>query len=111
MHPADDLWRTPLVKTAHVYALSGTLSDADVETIKRWLINPVESREASLDLPQTLEDQLEPPTDIETVEGFITMSDDDLADLLKTGGFAMSLADLQFTRSWFQEERRDLHLD
>lgn len=97
----------PLVKTAHVYALTGSLSETDVETIKRWLINPVESREASLDLPQTLADQLEPPADIETVQGFITMSDDDLADLLKTGGFAMSLADLQFTRSWFQEERRD----
>jgi len=97
----------PLVKTAHVFALSGTLSDADVEAVKRWLINPVESREASLDLPQTLEDQLEPPADIETVAGFITMSDADLADLLKTGGFAMSLADLQFTRSWFQQEQRD----
>ncbi|NCC76932.1 MAG: phosphoribosylformylglycinamidine synthase, partial [Clostridia bacterium] len=97
----------PLVKTAHVYALTGTLSAEDIETIKRWLINPVESREASLALPQSLEDQLEPPADIETVQGFITMSDDDLATLLQTGGFAMSLADLQFTRSWFQQEQRD----
>lgn len=97
----------PTVKTARVYALTGQLSAQDLEAVKRWLINPVESREAPMDLPDSLEDSLEAPADIEAVSGFTTMDDAQLAVLLQQGAFAMSLADLQFTRSYFASEQRD----
>ncbi len=97
----------PVCKTARVFALQGQLSADEVEAVKRWLINPVESREADMALPNTLDDALDAPADILPVAGFITMDDSQLAALLKQGGFAMSLADLQFTRSWFVKEKRD----
>ena len=61
----------PTVRTAKVYILTGKLSDEDVTKIKRYVINPVESREASLGLPETLEMKLDIPTTVETLEGFI----------------------------------------
>ena len=97
----------PVCKTARVFALTGRMTPDEIEAIKRWLINPVESREADMAIPATLDDALEAPADIEPVTGFMAMDDSQLGELLKLGGFAMSLADLQFTRNWFQQEQRD----
>lgn len=97
----------PLCKTARVYAFTGSLGGEDLERIKRWLINPVESREAAMDLPDSLADILDLPADIEPVAGFAALTTAELADLLRTAGFAMSLADLQFTQAWFRSENRD----
>jgi phosphoribosylformylglycinamidine synthase len=97
----------PVCKAARVYALQGKISSNEIDSVKRWLINPVESREADMAIPATLDDDLDVPADIESVAGFITMDDNQLGELLQQGGFAMSLADLQFTRSWFQQEQRD----
>ena len=60
----------PTVRTAKVYILSGDLSDDDLARIKHYVINPVESREASLALPETLADNFEIPTTVETIDGF-----------------------------------------
>ena len=57
----------PLIKTAKVYVLYGNLSREDVEEIKKYLINPVESREASLDAFDTLDVKYEIPTEVATV--------------------------------------------
>ena len=97
----------PLCKTARVYALDGQLDAADLGKIRTWLINPVESREASMRLAETLVDDLDSPADIVPVAGFIAMDDDALEALRQSAGFAMSTADLQITRDWFSQEHRD----
>jgi len=97
----------PLLKTARVYALSGNLTDNDLTRVKNWLINPVEAREAAMDKPASLVDDLEMPADIEPVAGFIKMDQAALVTLLHDAGFAMSLADLAFTRDFFAGEGRD----
>jgi phosphoribosylformylglycinamidine synthase len=79
----------------------------ELDAIRHWLINPVESREADLGLPSSLEDELAPPPDIETVTGFIDLDDAGLVELWQSAGLAMSFSDLMFTRSYFLQEQRD----
>ena len=98
----------PIVRTANVYRLSGRLSAEDAEKIKRYVINPVETREASEELPETLEARLEPPAMVETVQGFTTLDAAGLSSLLDRMGLAMDLDDLKFLQAHFRdEERRD----
>ena len=72
----------PIVRTAKVYLMSGELTEADVEKIKKYLINPVECREAALEPVETLRQEYEIPTAVKTVEGFIQMDEAALAQLL-----------------------------
>ena len=98
----------PLVRTAKVYLLSGSLTEADVEKIKKYLINPVESREASLEVAETLKMEYAVPTSVETITGFTAMDEASLADLLDTLGLAMDLDDLVFLQAHFRDdEHRD----
>ncbi len=97
----------PLIRTAKVYVLDGELTDADVAEIKKYVINPVEAREAALEKPETLEVEYDIPTSVATVDGFINMTDDDLADLIKKLGLAMDIDDIKFCRSYFAGEKRD----
>ncbi len=97
----------PACKTARVYAFTGDMSEADVRAVKDWLINPVEAREAQMDKPETLEDQLPPPAKVGLITGFQKMEEADLEKLLKDAGLAMSVADLTLTRDWFVSEKRD----
>ena len=64
----------PDVRTARVYLLYGALTDAELAAIKKHVINPVDSREASLTLPETLEIRYEIPTKVETLTGFVRPS-------------------------------------
>ena len=97
----------PLVKTAKVIAFYGTLTDEEKKKIADYLINPVESREASADKPDTLEDVYDIPTTVATVDGFIDMSEDDIKALRGTLGLAMSDADLLFTQEFFKGQGRN----
>ncbi|MBO5354631.1 MAG: phosphoribosylformylglycinamidine synthase [Clostridia bacterium] len=98
----------PTVRSAKVYVLSGKLSDKDVEAVKKYVINAVESREASLSKPETLAIEYAIPSTVATVEGFITLDEKGLADLLDTLGLAMDLDDLKFLQNYFKnEEGRD----
>ncbi len=97
----------PDIRTAKVYVLSGDLSDKDIADIKKYVINPVEAREASLDLPETLKTEYDIPTSVDTVVGFINMSDDELAELIKKLGLAMDVDDIKFCREYFSGEMRD----
>ena len=63
----------PTVRTARVYVLEGELTAEQVEAVKKYVINPVESREASLELPETLRMEYDIPTTVRTVEGFTSM--------------------------------------
>ena len=97
----------PVVRSAVVYYLEGDLTDAEVDAVKRYVINPVEAREASLDERDTLAMAFERPADVEVIEGFTAMDDDALAAFIAERGLAMDLADIQFCRAYFAEEGRD----
>ncbi len=98
----------PTVRSAKVYVLGGALTEADVERIKKYVINAVESREASLDKPETLAIEYAIPEKVDTVDGFIGMDEGALADLLDNLGLAMDLDDLKFLQNYFgNEEKRD----
>jgi len=98
----------PLIAYAKVYLLEGELSEDDLNAIRGYLINPVESREASMDKPETLVRTYDIPTSVATVEGFTAMDEGALAELLGELGLAMDLDDLKFLQTYFKdEEKRD----
>ena len=96
----------PLVRTARVYALEGKLTDAEIAAIKQYVINPVESREASLELPETLRMEYDIPTTVRTVEGFTAMDSAALDALRDELGLAMDLDDLTFLQRYFRDDER-----
>ena len=98
----------PIIRSAKVYVLGGALSDGQVAAIRKHVINPVECREAELTLPETLKAEYALPQSVSTVEGFITMCEPELAQLLDKLGLAMDLDDLKFLQNYFAgEEHRD----
>ena len=97
-----------VVRTARVYVLEGTLTEEQTAAIKKYVINPVESREASLALPQTLQIEYDIPTTVRTIEGFIAMNGAALDTLRDELGLAMDLDDLQYLQGYFRDdEHRD----
>ena len=100
--------KRPNCKSAKVYILKGNISEKELETIKKYLINSVDAREATLEKPKTLEDNLVEPEDVPVVDGFIHMTDDDTEKFYEKYGFAMDIADLKFCQEYFRdEEKRD----
>ncbi len=97
----------PLVHSSKLYILDGELTDADIERITAYVINPVESRQASLEKPSTLRAVYDIPEHVPTIDGFITMSDEELKKLIGVYGLAMDADDILFCRDWFRGERRD----
>ena len=98
----------PTIRTAKVYALYGNLTEADIAAFKKHVINAVESREASLEKPETLAVEYAAPETVPTVDGFITMDEAALANLLDEKGLAMDLDDLKFLQAYFRDtEHRD----
>jgi len=98
----------PTVRCAKVYALYGKLSEADLDAIRAHVINPVESREASLDKPETLYVEHAQPDSVAVVEGFTALDDNGLSSLLSDLGLAMDMDDLRFLQGYFRDtERRD----
>jgi len=97
----------PTVRTAKVYALYGNLSAEQITEIKKYVINPVEAREASLEKPETLALQYTVPTEVKTLDGFIDLDKDGLAQFIADYGLAMDDADIAFCQSYFKSEKRD----
>ena len=98
----------PISKSAKIYVLKGNLSTEDVEKIKAYIINPVDSRECSLDKLESLDEKQEEPADVAIVEGFINMTDEDSKKFYEKYGFAMDLEDLKFCQKYFRDvEKRD----
>lgn len=98
----------PLVRSAKVYVLEGELTEANIAAIKKHVINAVESREASLEMPETLEMVYAIPEKVATVDGFIAMDEKGLEELLDKLGLAMDLDDLKFLQNYFRDqEHRD----
>ncbi len=100
--------KKPIAKTAKIYLLTGNLSDEEMEKIKKYIINPVDSRECALEKVDTLEENMIVPEDVAVIEGFTEMADEDSEKFYKKYGFAMDLADLKFCQKYFKEtEKRD----
>ncbi|MCI9576402.1 MAG: phosphoribosylformylglycinamidine synthase [Clostridiales bacterium] len=98
----------PQVATARVVGIKGALTPAEIDKIENYLINPVESRLASLDKPETLDLEVEVPEDVERVVGFIAWDDTTIEKYYKGMGFAMTMDDLLFCRDYFRDtEKRD----
>ncbi len=97
----------PLVRTAKVYVLYGNLNAAQLAEIKKYVINPVEAREASLDKPSTLNVEYEIPTEVATLNGFISLDRKGLEDFIKSYGLAMDIDDIAFCQQYFKSENRE----
>ncbi len=97
----------PLVRTAKVYVLEGKLTEAELSALRRHVINPVECREASLALPETLALSVNIPESVATVEGFLDMDQAGLAQMVKELGLAMDLDDITFCQGYFKTEGRN----
>ncbi|MBR5538352.1 MAG: phosphoribosylformylglycinamidine synthase, partial [Clostridia bacterium] len=97
----------PIVRTAKVYALYGQLSESQISEIKKYVINPVEAREATLDLPQTLAMNYTVPTEVKTLDGFTSLDEAGLAAFVREYGLAMDTADIAFCQNYFKSEHRD----
>ena len=98
----------PTIRTAKVYVLTGALSDEQIAAIKKHVINAVESREASLETCETLAVEYAIPETVATIDGFISMDEAALAELLDKLGLAMDLDDLKYLQNYFAgEEHRD----
>ncbi len=96
------------VRCARVYLLYGDLTEDQLDTVRRYLINPVDSREAALEVPETLEIELTAPSEVPIVEGFIGMDSRQLASLREELGLAMFQADIELCREYFSvQEGRD----
>jgi phosphoribosylformylglycinamidine synthase len=98
----------PTVRTAEVIILKGNLNEKEIEKIKDYYINPVDSREADLAKPETLEMDYKIPEKVKIIKGFINNTKKQLEEMSKELGLAMSMADLFHTQKYFRNtEKRD----
>lgn len=94
----------PTVRAAVVYVFFGALTDGEFDKIRAYLINPVESREAALEKPETLENAYAPPEPVYTLDGFISVPAAEVAGYIDQYGLAMDTADLLFLQRYFRDE-------
>lgn len=97
----------PEVKTAKVYIISGKLTEQQLNTVKEYVINPVESRLASLNHVDTLKINYEIPTEVAVLDGFLDMDDEALSAFVHDRGLAMDSDDLRFCQEYFSSEKRN----
>ena len=97
----------PLVRSARVYLLDGDLTGAQVEEIKKYVINPVEAREASLETRETLQMTYAVPQAVATLTGFGQLDEAGLKDFIRDNGLAMDFGDIKFCQDYFRSEQRD----
>lgn len=97
----------PVIRSAKVYALYGNLSQKDIIDIKKYVINPVEAREAALQLPETLVSKYEIPTTVKTLDGFLSLDRAGLEQLVNDMGLAMDADDIAFCQNYFKTEGRE----
>ena len=97
----------PLIRSARVYLLYGALSEADILEIKKYVINPVEAREASLEKPETLAADYAIPTEVATLQGFTDLDRAGLEAFVRDYGLAMDAEDISFCQQYFRQEGRN----
>ena len=94
----------PVIKTATTYVLKGNLSQDDVDRIKAYCINPVDSRQAKEEKPETLVNDFKEPEDVLIFDGFKDMSEDKLKELYDSLGLAMTFKDFLHIQNYFSKE-------
>ena len=97
----------PTVRSAKVYLLEGNVTPEQLEAVKKYVINPVEARQADLAEKETLAVEYAIPTTVETLTGFVDKSRDQLAQFVQEYGLAMDLDDIAFCQEYFRSEHRD----
>ncbi len=96
----------PRVRSAKVYLVLGDVTPEEIEKIQHYLVNPVESRLASMDMPKTLAEKYTLPEEVETLYGFIDYDSEELAAFVRRYGLAMDLDDIRFCQQYFREEEK-----
>lgn len=97
----------PLIRTAKVYMLYGDITADELKAIKKYVINPVEAREAALEKPQTLVLKYNIPESVATLDGFTALDNNGLAEFVSKYGLAMDTDDIKFCQDYFKSEHRD----
>ena len=97
----------PIIRLAKVYALYGDLTENDIKEIKKYVINPVEAREAELKKPETLTADYDIPTTVKTLDGFLSLDRAGLEQFVKDMGLAMDADDIAFCQDYFKSENRE----
>ena len=97
----------PTVKTAKIYLIDGNLSDSEKEAVKKYVINPVECREASLEEKDTLFVKYDIPETVKTLDGFLGLDDNGLLKFIDENGLAMDFDDIKFCQDYFAKEGRN----
>lgn len=97
----------PAVRSAKVYLLYGNLSNEEIEKIKKYIINPVEAQEASLEKVETLKTETTVPTEVAVLEGFLALDEKGLEDFVSSYGLAMDKDDIKFCQDYFKTENRE----
>ena len=97
----------PIVRSAKVYVLYGDLTESEIAEIKKYVINPVEAREAALEKPATLAVQYDIPTAVKTLDGFNELDREGLEQFVADYGLAMDADDIAFCQQYFRSEHRD----
>lgn len=96
----------PIVRTAKIVVLCGDISDDDVNSAADYCINPVESRRASIEMPESLIDKSDEPADVATIDGFCDADDDGLKAMIADMGLAMDFDDISFCRDYFKNTEK-----
>ena len=96
----------PIVRTAKIVVLCGDISDDDVNSAADYCINPVESRRASIEMPESLIDKSDEPSDVATIDGFCDADDDGLKAMIADMGLAMDFDDISFCRDYFKNTEK-----
>ena len=94
----------PVIKTATTYVIEGTITDEEFEAVKNHCINPVDSREAGIEKPETLVTVFDEPEDVKIFDGFKDMQETELKELYDSLGLAMTFKDFQHIQKYFNEE-------
>ena len=96
----------PAIASAKLIVLKGEISEDDFQRIKEYCINPVESREAALEKPESLEFEAVIPPDVEILDRFMEKSPAELREFFKETGLAMSYEDLAFCQTYFRDTEK-----
>ena len=97
-----------LIKSATTYVVKGDLTDEQLEAVKEYCINPVDSREASAEKPETLVMDFEEPADVKILDGFKDMEEDKFKELYDSLNLAMTFKDFLHIQNYYKgEENRD----
>ena len=96
----------PIIRTATTYVIEGDITDAELEAIKNYCINPVDSRETGMEKPDTLVTEFEEPADVAVFDGFMDMEEKAFKDLYDSLGLAMTFKDFLHIQNYFKSEEK-----